>query len=265
MKRYKLWTENIRLRKRYYTITDKEGNKLKELNANGRVWTVDCRRDFCMEFLSDHDALKVIKTNGLNNCFAKEHFEFKSIIEIIIGYLTFWINFPVPKYVIRDKNVKYGYYLINLLYIPKKEEDYPNNFEDFHYGIDKIKRIFSENIEAALASKYVFNCRDDANNYIKLIDPYTYFNNWDSEIVFVKGKLNTIERIILLGFFSIGLILIDLIFNSSFKIFIFKSLDFLISLNFNVFDYCYIGSMLFIIIKLFLSLEDFKQDNFKST
>ncbi|MBK9640195.1 MAG: hypothetical protein IPO72_02615 [Saprospiraceae bacterium] len=261
MNSYKLWTDNIRLRKRYYTITDKEGNNLKELNENGQVWTVDYETDFCMEFLSNHGALKVIKTNGLTNCFAKEHFKFKSTIEIIIGFLTFWINFPVPKYVISNKNFKDGYYLINILYKPKKEDNYPNDFENFHYGIDRIERIFDRNINTALDSKYVFSCRDDANNYIKMIDPYTYFNDWDTEIVFVNGKANTIERIIMLGFCSISLIFIDLIFNSSFKLFIYKFIDFLISLNFNVFNYCYIGSMLFIIIKIFFLLEELKKDN----
>lgn len=258
MNRFKLWTDNLRLRKRYYTISDKEGNQLKELNENGQAWTVDYRRDFCLEFLSDHDAKKEIKKSELTNCFVKEHFEFKSIIEIIIGYLTFWINYPVPKYVISNKSVKYGYYLINLLYKPKKEDNYPNDFENFHYGIDTPERIFCKNIQAALNSKYVFNCRDDANNYIKLIDPFNYFTNWDTEIVFVKGKLNTIERIILLGFFSIGLILIDLIFNSSFKIFIFKFIDFIISLNYSVFNYFYISIMLFIFIKMLLSMDEFK-------
>ena len=143
---------------------------------------------------------------------------------------------------------KYGNYLINLLYEPDKKDNSLKHFENFPYGIVKIERIFSKNIEAALNSNYVFNCRDDANNFIKVFDPYNNFTKCEAELVFVKGKMNTIERIIHLGWFSFGLLLIDLFFESRFQIFIFKVINLVISLNFNVFNYFYIGCMLFIFI-----------------
>ena len=95
MNRYELWTANLRLRKRYYTITDKEGNYLEEVNENGLVWTLDYKRGYTLAYLSVHDALKVIRTKELNNCFVNEHFEFKSIVDIILGYLTFWISMEI--------------------------------------------------------------------------------------------------------------------------------------------------------------------------
>ncbi len=248
MKRYELWTDNLRLRRRYYTITDKEENHLKEINENDLVWTLDYKRGFPLVYLSDHAAFKVIRTKELTNCFVKEHFEFKSIIEIFFGYLTFWINYPVAKFVISNKSYKYGNYLINLIYEPNIKDTSLKYFENFPYGIDKIERVFSKNIEAALKSNYVFNCRDEAKNFIKLIDPYNNFTNIETELVFVKGKINTIKRIFHLGVISLGGLLIDLFFDNSFSIFIFKIINFIISLNFNVIKCCYIICMLFILI-----------------
>ncbi|HRI33293.1 MAG TPA: hypothetical protein PLD02_06040 [Saprospiraceae bacterium] len=260
MNRYELWTGNLRLRKRYYTITDNEGNHLKEVNENGLVWTLDYKRGFPLFYLSVHDALKVIRTKELNICFVKEHFEFKSIVDIIFGYLTFWINFPVARFVISNKAFKDGKYLINLLYEPDKKDNSLKHFENFPYGMTNIEKIFSKNIEAALKSNYVFKCQEDANNFIKVLDPYINFTNCEAELVFVKGKMNTIERIIHVGWFSFSLLLIDLFFNSSFKIFIFKVINLVISLGFNVVNYFYICCMLFIfinILNIILRKDDF--------